>query len=42
MGILNNILKLENNEIKMKHDQREDFYQQHVQDCLKQGQNFML
>ena len=42
MGILNNIFKLENNEIKMKQDKREDFYQQHVQDCLKQGQNFML
>ncbi|WP_270452061.1 hypothetical protein [Halonatronomonas betaini] len=41
MGFLNNILKLDNKEIKLKEDHREDFYQQHVQDCLKQGQNFL-
>lgn len=41
MGILRNILKLENSEITLKEDRREDFYQQHVQDCLKQGQNYL-
>ncbi|WP_270452889.1 hypothetical protein [Halonatronomonas betaini] len=41
MGFLNNILNLENNEFKMKNDQREEFYQEHVHNCLKKNQDFM-
>ncbi len=41
MGFLKNILRLENNEIKMKHENREEFYQHHLQDCLKKSQEFM-
>lgn len=41
MGLLNNILKLENNEIKMKSNQREEFYQEHLHNCLKKSQEFI-
>ena len=38
MSFLSHILKLENNEIKMRQDSTEDYYQRHVQHCLKMWQ----
>lgn len=41
VGFISNTLRSENNEIKMKHDSKEECYQHHLQNCLKKIQKLM-